>query len=258
MVKKQFMLLIALFFVLFPLGLTEAADTKQRVFDDAGVLSASEVEALEKLSSEYSEKNEIDFVFLTTNDTEDKGLATYVEDFADHTGIGYGKHNGSAAIVGIDMVNRDIVLRGFDKAEKHLDNQRMDLLRDKISPALSAGNYYEAFQDFIITSDEYMEYRPGVNPESIFFKWWFQVGASLALGGIIVGIMAFNSGGRVTVNSQTYFEANNSRVNSKRDVFVNQTVSKVKKPTNNNGSGGSSGGGVTGGGRSFSGSSGKF
>lgn len=258
MVKKHSILLLTLFLLLFPLGLTQAADTKQRVFDDAGILSASEVEALEILSSEYSEKNETDFVILTTNGAEDKGLETYMGDFADSTGIGYGKHNGSAALVGIDMINRDVTLRGFDKAEEYLDDERMDLLRDKITPALSAGNYYEAFRDFIITSDKYMEYRPGVNPESILFKWWFQVGASLALGGIIVGIMAFNSGGRVTVNSQTYFEAKNSRINNKRDLFVNQTVSKIKKPTNNNSGGGSSGGGVTSGGRSFSGSSGKF
>ncbi|WP_251553492.1 TPM domain-containing protein [Psychrobacillus sp. MER TA 171] len=258
MVKKYSILFIALFLLLLPIGLTEAADTKQRVFDEAGLLTASEIDALEKLSSEYSEKNETDFVFLTTNGADDKGLDTYVEDFADRTGIGYGKHNGSATIVGIDMVNRDVVLRGFDKAEEYLDNQRMDLLRDKITPELSAGSYYDAFSNFILTADKYMEYNPGVNPESILFKWWFQLGASLALGGIIVGMMAFNSGGRVTVNSRTYFEENNSRINSKRDVFVNQTVSKVKKPTNNNNGGGSSGGGVTSGGRSFSGSSGKF
>ncbi|WP_342567519.1 TPM domain-containing protein [Psychrobacillus sp. FSL K6-4046] len=258
MVKKYSILFIALFLLLLPIGLTEAADTKQRVFDEAGLLSASEIEALEKLSSEYSEKNETDFVFLTTDGADDKGLDTYVEDFADRTGIGYGKHNGSAAIVGIDMASRDVVLRGFDKAKEYLDDQRMDLLRDKITPSLSVGNYYEAFSDFILTADKYMEYNPGVNPESILFKWWFQLGASLALGGIIVGMMAFNSGGRVTVNSRTYFEENNSRINSKRDVFVNQTVSKVKKPTNNNNGGGSSGGGVTSGGRSFSGSSGKF
>lgn len=258
MVKKYSILFIALFLLLLPIGLTEAADTKQRVFDEAGLLSASEIEALEKLSSEYSEKNETDFVFLTTDGADDKGLDIYVEDFADRTGIGYGKHNGSAAIVGIDMASRDVVLRGFDKAKEYLDDQRMDLLRDKITPSLSVGNYYEAFSDFILTADKYMEYNPGVNPESILFKWWFQLGASLALGGIIVGMMAFNSGGRVTVNSRTYFEENNSRINSKRDVFVNQTVSKVKKPTNNNNGGGSTGGGVTSGGRSFSGSSGKF
>ncbi|NME07153.1 TPM domain-containing protein [Psychrobacillus sp. BL-248-WT-3] len=258
MVKKYSILFIAFFLLLLPIGLTEAADAKQRVFDEAGLLTASEIDALEKLSSEYSEKNETDFVFLTTNGADDKGLDTYVEDFADRTGIGYGKHNGSAAIVGIDMVNRDVVLRGFDKAEEYLDNQRMDLLRDKITPELSAGSYYDAFSNFILTADKYMEYNPGVNPESILFKWWFQLGASLALGGIIVGLMAFNSGGKVTVNSRTYFEENNSRINSKRDVFVNQTVSKVKKPTNNNNGGGSSGGGVTSGGRSFSGSSGKF
>ena len=258
MVKKHSIILLTLFLLLFPLGLTQAADTKQRVFDDAGILSASEIEALEDLSSEYSEKNETDFVFLTTNGADGKGIETYVEDFADSTGIGSGKHNGSAAIVGVDMVASKVALRSFDKAEKSLDPDRLDSIRDKITPALSAGNYYEAFQDFIITSDEYMKYRNGVNPNNILFKWWFQVGASLTLGGIIVGIMAFNSGGRVTVNSQTYFEANNSRITSKRDVFVNQTVSKIKKPTNNNSGGGSSGGGVTSGGRSFSGSSGKF
>lgn len=264
MVKKSHLLIIALFLLIFTMGSAVSAQSKQRIFDNAGALTEGEVRELEELSEEYSEKNKIDFIFLTSTDTEGKTIEEYAGDFADDHEIGYGSQpNGSAALLAInispDPEQRRVQLMGFEQAEQSLDDARLNQIREKITPDLSEGNYAEAFQNFILISDEYLEYRDGVNPESIFFKWWFQAIVSVILAGIVVGTMAFNSGGRVTVNNRTYFDDNNTRVNSSRDIFVNKTVTKRRKPSNNNkGGGGGRGGGMTGGGRSFSGSSGKF
>jgi uncharacterized protein len=231
-----------------------ASDSSQRIYDYANLLTETEIEELENLALEHSGIREVDFLFLTTNDTDDKGVVTYMGEFFDQWADETSQENG--VLFTIDMENRKVFLAGFGTGETYLDDERIEMVLDQITPHIVDGNYGEAFRDTVVTASEYMEYRPGVNPENILFKWWFQVAVSVILAAVIVGAMAYNSGGRVTTNTRTYFDQNHSRVNSKRDRFRNKTVSKRKKPSNNNksgGGGGFGGGGTTGGGRSFSG-----
>lgn len=53
------------------------------------------------------------------------------------------------------MKNRDIYLVGYYKGEKYLDDYRLDLITDKITPNLSRGDYFKAFHTFIKTSYKY-------------------------------------------------------------------------------------------------------
>jgi uncharacterized protein len=103
-----------------------------------------------------------------------------------------------------------------------------------------------------------MGFKPGVNPDNILFNIWFQLGGALAIGGIVVGMMVYRSGGRVTVNRQTYEDASNSGILDRQDQYIRTTVTKhkIEKSSGSSSSGG--GGGVTGGGHSHSGSRGKF
>lgn len=260
MVKKQTLIIFLLFtaFILFfsvHIDPAEAAGAKQHVYDNAGLLNKQEISKLEALAKVHGEKQQTDFIILTTNSTDGKSIETYMGDFYDKKGFGYNKKYGNTVLFTIDMGQRKVYLAGFGKAEKYLDDERVNLVLDRIMPFISDGDYYGAFQKTIELSSKYMEYRPGVNPESILLKWWFQLVIALVIGGTAVGIMAYNSGGRVTINEGTYFDQHNSRVNSSRDVFVNQTVTRTRKPSDDNrsGGGGSGGGGVTGGGHSYSG-----
>lgn len=238
--------------------------TKQRIYDFAGLLTSEEVKQLEDLSEKYSRKRQTDFIILTTNDTKGKDIVPYMEDFYDEKALGYDRPHGNTAILTIDMKNRDVYLAGFHKGKEYLDDYRLDLVRDKISPDLSQGNYYEAFYSFIKISYKYMGIRPGVNPDNLFLNLWFQIAVSLGLAGIVVSIMAYRTGGKVTVGDSTYRDYNNSKVIDKRDRYLNTTVSKTKIASNNSsggksgGTGGGGGGGVSRGGHSHSGSRGKF
>ncbi|MNC75575.1 hypothetical protein D3C75_1271320 [compost metagenome] len=81
----------------------------------------------------------------------------------------------------------------------------------------------------------------------------------MVIGGIVVGIMAYNSGGRVTVNRATYEDSGASSVVDRGDRYIRTTVTKTKiEKNNNNGGGGGGGGGTTRGGHSHSGSSRSF
>lgn len=259
--KYQLLLcfLLTFLFLILPLqSVFAASEPHQKVFDYAGLLTKKEIKELESVSNKYSKKRKIDFIFITTKDADGKDIRKYVQDMYDDEGFGYDKKHGNTAILAIEMEGRDVDLLGFYKAEKHLDNDRLTQIRERITPSLSSGNYKEAFQQFIEIADRYMDYKPGVDPENILFKWWFQIAVSLGIAGLVVGKMVVNSGGKVTTTAATYRDINHTKIRRKRDRYIRKTVTKRKKPSDDSSSGSSGGGGVTRGGHSHSGSRGKF
>lgn len=243
-------MLVLLFLCIAVGGASVFAQTDQHIYDNAGLLSESEKRELEALASKHSLEHDADFLFLTTESMGGQPIETYMGDFFDEWATEHGQED--AVLFTIDMGSREVYLAGFGTAETTLDAERIDMVLDRTVPYLTAGAYGAAFRETVETSSRYMEYRPGVNPENLFFKTWFQLAVALLVGGVIVGSMVYNAGGRVTTSSRTYFDENNSRVKNERDRFRNKTVSRRKIPKNNN-SGGGFGGGSTGGGRSFSG-----
>jgi uncharacterized protein len=235
-----------------------SAATKQNVYDSASLLTDEEVAQLEDMANKYGAKRETAFIILTIADPLGKDIVDYTEDFYDEKALGYDKPHGNTAILTIDMKNRDVYLAGFYKAEQYLDDSRLDLIREKITPDLTDGNYYKAFQSFMETSSKYMGIRPGVNPDNPMFNLWVQLLISIGIAGIVVGLMVYSSGGKVTVNDRTYMDASNSKVLDRRDAYVRKTVTRQRKPSNNNNNGGGGGGGVSRGGHSHSGSRGSF
>lgn len=269
MVKNKINLAIILLFVtifLFSPILTKVSiadsTSKQRIYDFANLLTSEEVEKLENLSQKYSSRRKTDIIILTTNDTEGKDVVRYMQDFYDEKALGYNEPHGNTAILTIDMEHREVYLAGFYLAEEYLDNNRLDLIREKITPDLTKGNYYKAFKDFIKTSHKYMGIRPEINPDNILFNLRFQIIVSLTLAGIIVGTMAYNIGGKITVGDSTYRDLSTSKVLGRRDNYIRKSVTRRRKPSSNGKSGGGSigggGGGVSRGGHSHSGSRGSF
>lgn len=254
------MLFVIIFFLLLPFVTNreaEAANTKKTIYDFAGLLNKDEVQQLEEISNKYSSERETDFIILTTNDTKGKDIVKYMQDFYDENALGYDKPHGNTAILTIDMQHRDVYLAGFYKAKKYLDDSRLDLIREKITPDLSDGNYYDAFETFIKTSYKYMGFEPGVNPDNILFNIWFQILSSIGIAGIVVGIMLYNTGGKVTINARTYEDTNTSEVLQRKDQYIRTSISKQKIQKNDN-NGGGGGGGTSSGGHSHSGSRGSF
>ncbi|MCL6457605.1 MAG: TPM domain-containing protein [Gorillibacterium sp.] len=240
-----------------PAGAVAATELKQLVYDEAGLLSQEEYDQLNVMANEYGAQRETDIIIYTSNNTESMDVMKMTQDFYDEHAPGYDKSHGNAVILTMDMKNRELYLAGFYKAEQYLDDGRLDKIRAKISPDLTNGDYELAFEKYIQTAYKYMGFSPGVNPDNILFNIWFQLAVSLGIGGIVVGLMAYHSGGRVTVDRQTYEDAGTSGVLEHQDQYIRTTVTKHKIQKSNGGSGGG-GGGRTGGGHSHSGSRGSF
>lgn len=239
----------AVLFLLLPfhsIASAQSSNQKQFIYDYANVLSSEEKLQLESLSSRLSEERNTAFLIITLNGTGNQDIVEYMKDFYDDQAPGYNKKHGNTAMLLIDLQERDVFLSAFKKGKLYLGNNRLTKIRETITPDLSAGNYYDAFNSYLNLSHEYMGYEP----DNIFFKWWFQLIVSMIVAGIIVTIMAYRSGGKVTVSAKDYLNSGESSVIEQRDQYVRTTVTKVKKPSNK--------GGKTGGGHSFSGSRGKF
>ncbi|WP_420819710.1 TPM domain-containing protein [Paenibacillus faecis] len=260
---KSFWLTTALglmvLWLMVPAAAQQAAasgDASRLIYDDARLLNQADYDELDAMAREYGAKHEIEIIILTTENPENRDVVQLTEDFYDAQGPGYDKAHGDTIMLTMDMRNRDIYLAGFYKGEEYFDDARLDRIREKMTPLLSAGEYRQAFETFIKTVDRYMNYKPGFNPDNILFNLWFQLGAALAIGGIAVGVMAYRSGGRVTVNGGTYEDSGNSGVLQREDRYIRTTVTKRKIEKSSSSSGG--GGGTTSGGHSHSGSRGSF
>lgn len=259
--RRKSAILAALFFyaVYFaiPTQMVAAAGVKQLIFDEANLLNQEEYNELNAMANEYGAKRETDIIILTSNNAENIDVEDMTEHFYDERAPGYDKPHGNAVILTLDMKNHKMYLAGFYKAEKYLDDGRLDKIRGKISPDLTNGDYKLAFEKYIKTVDKYMGFEPEVNPDNILFNIWFQLGGALAIGGIAVSFMVYRSGGRVTVNQRTYEDASTSGILDHQDRYIRTTTTK-RKIEKNDGGGSGGGGGTTPGGHSHSGSRGSF
>lgn len=251
---------IALAILFLFIWLTPTAAEEQRIYDQAELLTNEQIQDLEAQASAYFEEWQTDFIIITTDGLDGKDLIVYMDDFTDDLAEQFNRAEDNMAVLMMDMETKEINLAGYGRAEDLLDNSRLTNIRQQITPDLSDGNYYEAFQQFFVKSDEYLGIRAGVNPESIFFNTYVQLAAAIVLGLIIVFFMAYNSGGRVTTTGRTYMDQENTRIVSQRDRYLRKTVTRKRKPSNKNSGGGRSGGGggISSAGRSHSGSRGSF
>nr|WP_280521273.1 TPM domain-containing protein [Paenibacillus mangrovi] len=242
--------------LVLPAQVVNAADDKQLIFDNAHLLSQEEYRELNAMANEYGAKRETDIMILTSTNPEGADVQKMTENFYDEQAPGYDKPHGNAVILTLDMYHRETYLAGFYKGEQYLDDGRLNKIRNKITPDLSNGDYKLAFEQYIKTTYKYMGFKPGVNPDNIMFNIWFQLGGAAVIGVIVVGIMAYRSGGRVTVNGWTYEDTSTSGILDHQDRYIRTTTTRRKIEKNT--SSGSGGGGTTSGGHSHSGSRGSF
>ncbi|MDQ0272134.1 TPM domain-containing protein [Cytobacillus purgationiresistens] len=286
-----FLLITCMILSFLPFQMAANANQQTFIYDYAELLTNDEIKQLESLSSELSKERETAFIIITADGTDGKSIKKYVQDFYDKQAVGYDQPHGNAAILTIDMQERDIYLSGFKKAEEYLNNSRLDVIRSQISPDLSDARYFDAFSGFIKKAASSMETGveaaagpAGVQTEdngqtdssnasvyenevvngekaetkNIFFEWWFQLIISVVLAGITVLLMMAGTGGRITASGSTYMDQRKTRVLNEYDRYVRKTVTKTKKPSADNNNNSSGGGGITLGGHSHSGSKGKF
>ncbi len=248
-------------------------ETNVQLFDDAGLLTQEESEEITQQLAGLEKTTGWDMMAYTTGDAGGLDATAYAETFFDEHTV-----SDNGIICGIDMDNREIVIRAFgegqfyitdDRTERVLDAGYDDVSRKQYGSALTAmlkevsravleenpeQNYLQDEDTGKVTS--YRQAHRGISRLEILIAGI----AALAAGGItaggIIGAYRFKSG-----SYQYPIEKNGSvRLEKKEDHFVNQFVTHrhIQRESSGSGSGGKSTVHKGAGGRSSSGGSRKF
>lgn len=261
-----------------------AAEEDKRIYDEAGLLTAAEYEELETMCLEYEEEAKAEIFILTHNDYKAVYPERYIENFEDELPA------ADRVYFLYDVYRGEIFIEGYGTAETYVHSKRIDKIFDQMEGNLKSGNYYDAFVTYITMATSYMNDDSEINTDhdysystssdpnysndydydsyyedpsskqvkDFLTNPWIQLAAAMIIGGVAVGIMAYHSGGRMTVRGNDYLDQSHSGLIGRRDIYLRTTITKVRRPTQNN-SGGRGGfnaggfrGGISMGGRSHS------
>lgn len=130
---------------------SEIDTDSRRVYDEAKLLDAYEIEELEALSHEYGENAGIEIFILTHNDSRATYPEKYIEDYEDQFPI------GDRVYFLYDVYGKEIFMQGYGLAETYIHSKRIDKVYDNVENKLKNKNYYDAFKTYITMSAGYME-----------------------------------------------------------------------------------------------------
>lgn len=220
----------------------QAAETITRVYDYAKLLSSEESSQIEALAESYYLENSIHFLIVTTSDRSEFPVATTLSEEKQTESFGLSVYNyfkdtykedtDNCVILTLDMSNRNISVIGQGKASTNMDNVRESMIAEKLVSYMKKQDYLKTCQTFMKLSNHYLQVKPGIDPEAIYLKLWFQILISVLLGGIVVGIMAINSGGKITTTQRTYLDEEHSNLLARRDRYIRTSVTRRKRETN--------------------------
>lgn len=250
------LLLLAFCMLLRPLT-SEASSTDQKIYDNGAVLTSEEKDGLESMSRKYLSSQNLNIIIMTTDDPSLPDCEEVLTSFYDDNIYDPDNSGADSVLLGLDMANRDVILLSFGDGRDRLDENRLTLIREKITKGLTAGNYEKAFKTYMRLSVQYRKLKPGINPDNLFLQTWFQLVAALVIGGITVSAMIYKRKTPITTSGGTYLDQGNSRLLARYDRYIRTTVTKTKRPDPPSSSSSSSGG-RSGGGHSYNSSRGKF
>lgn len=248
------MLLLVLFISLFSFS-TFAVE--ERVYDEAGLFSDTQIGSLENEIASLRQSIKLDFVIVTTNETNGKKTAEYADDFYDKNGFGFGKDKSGILFL-INMENRQIYLSTSGSAIHFYTDNRIDTMLNLIANYMVDNNYFRATVTFLTYAEEY--YIKGIPDEHYVydsetgkvskyysltnseraFAFWVPTVVCLVFILTVVGKYSI----KAKINPYPFRQQSRLEITQTEDVFLGATTTSRQISTNSGG-GGSGGGSST-------------
>lgn len=227
--------------------------TQQKVYDDAGLLTAEEQGELQKEAVELADQIQMDVILVTTVDTQGMSASEYNEYFYNTHSFGYERPGGSGIQFFIDMEHRQFFLLTAGIGDCQYSDSEIEKIYDRITPSMKDGDYAEACRQFLKGAKKYADHKLTLNAGTIAIAF----AGSAALAAIVVLIMARVSKRKMENTSKRVYRGISPYMRGQRDQFTHTTVVRtpVPKPkaggTHVGGHASGGGGHSRGGGRSF-------
>lgn len=236
--------LFVTFFLLFSLSLAAfavpQADPAERIYDYAGLLTASEEQKLREQAAELSRTTGFDTAVVLTADNEGLSSADYADDFYDYNGFG---ENGVLFLV--NMEDRELWISTCGSAISYFTDSIIDDLTYDLAQQLGDGDYAGAAESFLSRTEKILSAPPKGQTTTMTDApppvqpapkdhFWETVGMAamvgLAFGGIVAGILAatHNSLPNKTQSTMNYVSDGRIHLTANRDIFLNSSLRKVR------------------------------
>ncbi len=207
------------------------------VVDNADVLTDAEEADFTAKLEELGGKYELEVAILTVDTYEGKDGQAFADDFYDYNGYGYGENDDGLMIVfntGKEDGTRNITLTTHGTAIEYITDLERDVIFEMMIPALTNGNYAQAFEYFVTEADS------AIDPSTPVYYIPLSILIGFALAFLIVKIQASKlKTVRQQVDAASY--VGNVQLTYQSDNFIYRNVSKVKRASeSSDGSSGSS------------------
>lgn len=253
---KGYLLLAGILFCL--LGAVPVSAEESCVYDEAGLLTVEEKEDLADFAQRCEEKWNMNFLAVTTDDTEGKTAQTYADDFYDQHFPESTEEDGVLYL--IDMEHREIYISTSGLAIRYLTDQRIAHILDDAYGYAAEEDYYGTFMSFLENTEYYLQQGIPSNQynydietgEKDYAKPKYQITSMEFLIALAAGMAA--AAGTILLVKAKYqlkfedfhydaYTDSEIRLAVKEDRLINTIVTHRRIPKNDSGSGGRSSGG---------------
>ena len=224
-------------------GISVYAESEYKVYDEAGLLTDEEYDALENKLENISDTYGHDVIVYTTESMEGMEPASYTEYLREELDAGI---DGSGIIYMISMEDRDYDVYSFGTMYNDIMIKNIiDDMTEDIQPYLTDGEYYTAFDKYAdrveYEINQVLEYGPNEPPS---YAIPIGIGCGLIIG--IVTVCVMKHGMKTTrqeAMANNYIKDGSFKLTRSSDVFLYSQVTRTKISTDSGSSSGSSGGG---------------
>lgn len=229
--------LLAMFFAVILLIVSVipafAAEEKAYIVDAAGLLTNEEAVELQDILSKVSEESDLDIAVLTIDSLDGESLEDFASEYYEE--IGY---DDDGILLLVSMEDRDVLVEGFGElGEDAISESDATTIIDEITPALSDGDYFDAFVEYSELADDCVY-------DATHFNFLFNILISLGIGIVISLIVVLIMKSQLkSVRFQSaaanYLKEGSMKVTNAHEQFLYRHVDRVAKPKENSSSSGS-------------------
>ena len=238
---------------------TPKVDASEKIYDFSDILTDDEEQELKKSIDEFIEKNQMDLVIVTTSFpySYDKENEEYADDFYDYNdfGIGFQYNSGILLLRNTNPSDPYYHMSTTGNAQLYFSDARVNSVLDGIYNEIHAGNYYNAFYDFINrtdyyisqgypeTADNYYIDEQGtihLKPATYSIPW----AGCIAVSGIITLIIMIilikkNKMVKKAHQAEEYLNKGSVKITNRKDIFLHShTTSYTESDSSSSGGGG--------------------